>query len=179
MSAVNPYAPPRSRVADVYEDADEFQPVKTWSGEGRIGRLRYLAHLTGGYLVFAVVAGVLSAGLGAARMPGAITVVTSVGAIVYFVFALLKNIQRSHDMNWSGWWGLVALIPVVGLIWVFGSGTKGSNRYGAPPPANTLGIKVLGLLFPIVATIGIIAAIALPAYSNYVKKAKAVQLNQH
>lgn len=176
MSAVNPYAPPRARVADVYQDADEFQPVKTWSGEGRIGRLRYLAHLTGGYILFAMLAGAVSGVLGAARMPTAATVIVSIGAIIYFIFAVLKNIQRSHDMNWSGWWGLVALIPVVGLIWMFVSGTKGSNQYGAPPPPNTFGVKVLGLLLPIIFTIGVVAAIALPAYSEYVKRAKTAQV---
>ena len=51
MSAVNPYAPPQAAVADVDDHALEEQPVRTWSSRGRVGRLRYLAHITGGYLV--------------------------------------------------------------------------------------------------------------------------------
>ena len=42
---------------------------------------------------------------------------------------------------------LLALIPFVGLIWIFKGGTPGSNRFGAPAPANTLGVKILGLLW--------------------------------
>jgi uncharacterized membrane protein YhaH (DUF805 family) len=48
--------------------------------------------------------------------------------------------KRLHDRNRSGWFQLVALIPVVGLVWTIVeiaclSGTPGPNRYG-PPPAR-------------------------------------------
>ena len=67
---------------------------------------------------------------------------------------------------------------MVGFIWVFKAGTPGANAYGAPPPPNTTVIKIFGLIGPVIGTIamvGILAAVALPAYQGYVAKAKAMQ----
>jgi len=59
MSA-NPYEAPKTAVAD-YEAAQEFQEVKIWSASGRIGRLRYMAYGTGGWLVAGLVFGIFAA----------------------------------------------------------------------------------------------------------------------
>ena len=74
---------------------------------------------------------------------------------------------------------LLILIPLLGMIWgfiwLFGRGTPHANRYGPPPPPNSLGVKILGTVLPINFIVGILAAIALPAYSDYVKRAQAAQ----
>ncbi len=74
-------------------------------------------------------------------------------------------------MDWSGWTVLLTLIPLVGLIWVFKRGSEGTNGYGAPPPPNTTGVKILGLLLPILFVVGMLAAIAIPAYVEYTRRA--------
>ena len=176
MSAVNPYAPPGAAVADVGDDDGTVQPVRTWSAQGRVGRLRFLAHLTAAYILVVFLSFAAGMVMGAARMPKGATAVGVILGGVYLVFAVLKAIQRSHDMDWSGWTALLALVPLVGLIWIFKGGTPGSNRYGAPPPSNTLGVKILGLLFPVLVFVGLLAAIALPAYSDYQKRARAAQV---
>jgi uncharacterized membrane protein YhaH (DUF805 family) len=200
----NPYAPPAAAVADVV-DADDmaFQPVKIFSRTGRIGRLRYLAYLTGGYLVFTFMIGIVSVILAGAvkglGLPAIMLSPVPLIAIAFFAgFTILCGIQRSHDMNWPGWTALLLLIPpialrmsapgrpglnlslslislVLALIWTFVPGTKGPNRFGPPPVPNTLGVKILGLLLPVIAVIGILAAIAIPQYQNYVKRAQATQ----
>lgn len=48
------------------------------------------------------------------------------------------SVKRWHDRGHSGWWVLVALIPVIGWLWMliangFLQGTPGPNRYGADP----------------------------------------------
>jgi uncharacterized membrane protein YhaH (DUF805 family) len=53
--------------------------------------------------------------------------------VIYSVFAV--DIKRLHDMDRSGWYSLINLIPVVGtliiLIWLgFFKGTEGENRFG-------------------------------------------------
>ena len=178
MSTANPYAPPRAAVADVIDDGGGVQPVQMWSSQGRIGRLRFLAHMTGAYLVLILVAFVLGAIFGLIGLPKVASVVGGLGGLVYMVFALLKTIQRSHDMDWSGWTCLLALIPFVGLVWIFKGGSQGSNRFGAPAPANTTGVKILGLVLPVLMFIGIIlaVAVAVPAYDKYVQRAKAAQM---
>lgn len=173
---MNPYAAPRAAVADVYGNDGEVQPVKVFSSRGRVGRMRYLAYSLVGYL-FLIVAGILVGIVaGAVGKGSAAGTLGMLLAIPYFLFFVLLTIQRSHDMDWTGWTVILALIPLVGLIWVFKSGTQGNNRFGAPPPPNTLMVKIGALIFPVLMVIGITAAIALPAYQGYVQRAKASQV---
>ncbi len=161
----NPYAAPRAAVSDV-ETVQEFQEVRLWSASGRIGRLRYIAYAVGGTLLGAALAGALVAFMGGI---GAILAVLVY--IAMLVFSVLTMIQRSHDMDWSGWTVLLSLIPFVGLIWLFKAGSEGVNDYGAPPPPNTTAVKILALILPILFIVGILAAIAIPAYAEYTRRA--------
>jgi uncharacterized membrane protein YhaH (DUF805 family) len=171
MDTTNRFAPPGAQVDDIAIAADGVQPVRLWPPKGRIGRLRLLAYGVGLYVFFIVVTFV--AALGAGFMHKSPTTATVVGLLVYFVGAALLLIQRSHDMDLSGWWSIAAFIPLIGLFWLFKSGTAGANRWGAPPPPNGIGVKIIGLFFPVLALIGILAAVALPAYQQYNLRAKA------
>ena len=49
---------------------------------------------------------------------------------------LAVAVKRWHDRDKSGWWALVYLIPLIGLLWtLLGNGlrrgTPGPNRFGA------------------------------------------------
>jgi uncharacterized membrane protein YhaH (DUF805 family) len=162
----NRYAAPRAAVSDI-EAEQEYQDIRMWSASGRVGRLRYLAYTTGASLLAGAAAGVLGGALGSLGMIVALLVY-----IVAVVFTVIIAIQRSHDMDWSGWTVLLAIIPFVAFIWVFKPGSAGTNSYGAPPPPNTTGVTILGLLLPILFVVGILAAIAIPAYADYTKRAQ-------
>lgn len=172
MNASNPYAPPGTEVADVGADAG-VQPIRLWPPSGRIGRLRFLAYSFGAWLVSTLVA--LIAGFVFGALGHGLEFVPMLSTLAYVVLSVLLLVQRSHDMNLSGWFSLLALIPLVGLVWLFKGGTKGANRFGAPPPPNTLGVKILGAAFPLIFVVGILAAVALPAYQQYAAKARAAQ----
>ena len=49
-------------------------------------------------------------------------------------------VRRLHDTNRSGWWLLIALIPIVGgivlLVFLCLDGTRGINQFGQDPKAN-------------------------------------------
>jgi uncharacterized membrane protein YhaH (DUF805 family) len=173
MDEGNRFAPPLAQVADVAHDG-EVQPIRLWPPSGRIGRLRFLAYGLGLYAIFGALSvawGYLAAGT--SSVGPVLVVLGYVGLLAYFVAAIILIIQRSHDMNLSGWWTLAAFIPLVGLVWVFKAGTRGANRWGAPPPPNGLAVRVFGLLLPIVFTIGIVAAIVIPADQAYAVRAGA------
>ncbi len=175
MASPNPYAPPRADVADVPAE-EAFQPVKIWSARGRVGRLRYLSYQGVAYLlmlVLAFVGGVAGAML---QSPGLMVGLMVVGFVPYLVLTVLLTIQRCHDMDWTGWASLLVLIPLVGLLFWFVPGTPGANRFGGPPPPNGTGVKVLvwgGVVAMLL--VGVLAAIALPAYQGYVQRARAAQ----
>ena len=178
MTAEDRFAPPRARVDDMPspDASGGYQPVKIWTTKGRIGRLRLLAYSVGGYIVLTIAMFIFGLGSMLAGQLNA-ALLSTVGMVLlvvpYMLMLGLLYAQRSHDMGWSGWTSLAAFIPLVGLIWVFKAGTPGANAYGNPPPPNTLSIKLLGLALPIVATVGILAAVALPAYQQYSQRAKA------
>jgi uncharacterized membrane protein YhaH (DUF805 family) len=61
--------------------------------------------------------------------------------LIYFLFdlaiilpSIAVGIRRLHDLDRSGWWILLSLIPIVGpiilIIWYCGKGTDGANRFG-------------------------------------------------
>ncbi len=164
--AVNPYAAPRAAVGDA---AEETQPVRIFSVSGRVGRVRYIGYLIGLYILF----GVLAFLVALVAAPLAIVV-----WLAYMVLAFMLTIQRCHDFNTTGWLSLVSLIPLVNFIFWFIPGTEGTNRYGPRTPPNSTLTIVLVWILPAIAIIGIVAAIAIPAYQSYVKRAQQVEMRR-
>jgi hypothetical protein len=91
------------------------------------------------------------------------------------IVGVMLTIQRCHDFDVSGWLSLLLIVPVAPLLFWIIPGTKGANRFGAPTPPNSTGVVVLALILPILFFVGIIAAIALPAYQSYVERARMAQ----
>ena len=68
---------------------------------------------------------------------GLIYLVVALGLLVP---ALAAGVRRLHDTNRSGWWLLLALIPIVGaiilIVFLASAGDAGDNQYGPPPATN-------------------------------------------
>ena len=174
LSSNNPYAPPTARVQDIHDNS-QTQPIKLWSAAGRMGRLRYIGWSVLGSLAImpvAAIAGVLAAAIGSQAV---LYVLLGAAYIAYIVVWGVWTVQRCHDMDWSGWAALLMIIPLVGLIFWFVPGTPGKNRFGAPPPPNPRGMAWVVAIPIVLFVVGILAAIALPAYNDYAKRARAVQ----
>ncbi len=174
-TTVSPYSTPKSDVGDGYE---EFAELKVFSVSGRIGRLRYLAWSAAMFFAFLGVYMIAAVGMAISPIIGGI--LTTIVVIAAMVVSIQIGVQRLHDIGWSGWLWLLMLVPLVNLaisvIMLVVPGTTDANRFGPPPPPNTTGVKVLAfswLLFPVV--IGILAAISIPAYQDYVKRAQEAQ----
>lgn len=148
--------------------AGDFSP---WSASSRIGRARLLAYSLVLQLA-AMVAALPLTVLGGAG--GLLIIVVLFGACIANIALMVR---RSHDLDLSGWWTIVAvLVPFAVLYWVFRAGTAGPNRYGVPPPPNTTGVLVLAWVLPLFFVVGVLAAIALPAYRDYTVKAKVADV---
>ncbi|MEV7447895.1 DUF805 domain-containing protein [Streptomyces nigra] len=69
------------------------------------------------------------------------TIGSGVLAIIYEVAVLLPSlavgVRRLHDTDRSGWWLLIALIPLVGaiilLVFLASDGKSEANKYGLNP----------------------------------------------
>jgi len=172
MQNANPYNAPKAQVADAR--SDEVGEIKVFSASGRIGRLRYIGYTIGLPWLILIVAGFAGGLLGKATDPAVGVVIIAVCYLLALVTVVLLTIQRAHDFDKSGWLALVMIIPLVNFIFWFIPGTDGENRYGRKPPPNGVLAVIVALIVPI-AIVGIIAAVALPAYQDYVKRAQTQQ----
>lgn len=159
--STNPYVAPRAAVDDAPE---EYQPVRVFSVSGRIGRARYLAYTLGISLLLGIVGGALSAAIGEAA------IYVAYGAI--FVISIMLTIQRSHDFNTTGWLAPLGLVPLVNLIFLIIPGTDGPNRFGGKTPPNGALTLIAAWIIPVVFVVGIVAAVSIPAYQDYVKRSQ-------
>ncbi len=169
----NPYQAPGTAVGDT---PAEYGQIDVFSVAGRLGRVRYIGYSIGitllGYALIAVGVGVGSA-FGNPLPAMMIGVTAMVGMLV---IAVMLTVQRCHDFNMSGWLALVSVVPLAPLLFWIVPGTPGANRYGNPPPPNTTGVVVLTLSLSLIFAIGIVAAVALPAYVAYQKGAQLDQV---
>ena len=121
--------------------------------------------------------GVVAIGFQMSEVLGAILGVLALVAMA--VVSVQIGVQRLHDIGWSGWLWLVNFVPVVGsvfaILMLVVPGTQGANRYGAPPPPNSRGVIALAWCALLVPIIGIVAAISIPAYQDYVDTAQGME----
>ena len=58
-------------------------------------------------------------------------------ALGTFIPSLAVTVRRLHDLNKSGWYYFIFLIPLVGsiilLVWFFTEGNRYTNNYGEDP----------------------------------------------
>lgn len=165
-AAATPYATPKAAVAEALPD---FGELKAFTTDGRIGRLRYLAWSMVLMLACLPLFGIAGGFFAASEILGGLLMV--VVGIAVAVVGIMFGVQRLHDIGWSGWLLLVTLVPIVGgvfsLLMFIIPGSTAANRFGPPPPPNSRAVKILALLWVAIIVIGIVAAIALPAYMGY------------
>jgi uncharacterized membrane protein YhaH (DUF805 family) len=173
MMQANPYAAP---TADLLVDNDgSYGNAQIFSFSARAGRLRYLARMgiftLASYLVFGF-AFVAQATPDAVNSPSFWSVNIAY-LIVSIFFGVMFGLQRLHDLDRKGWWLLLSFVPLVnvalGIYLTFGRGTQGANAFGAPPPPNTLGVKLAACIFPLLLllmVVGVATQVAQLAATN-------------
>lgn len=83
-------------------------------------------------------------GMTSGSEPSALGTLLTVALVVVFaIFSLSVNVRRWHDLNKSGWWVLINLVPLVGGLYAFillgfMSGDQGPNSYGPPPEEGAI-----------------------------------------
>ena len=177
----NPYNAPGATLSNPASTDETYTP-SMFSVHGRIGRVRYWAYSFFSVFLFGIVVAIAVGVLTRASSGGQ---VGSIGKIIigllYYIPMIFVTIvmakRRLNDLDHSGWLAIIMLVPIVNFFFalylLFASGSAGTNQYGPMPSKNTWVHVIAGFMIPIIAVIGILAAIALPAYQQYVQRAKA------
>ena len=105
---------------------------------GRMRRIHYFLYGLAGGLIFSVAYLIVAFAFGAMFDSFAVSLVLLIPCyIAYMWFTLAIGVKRLHDIDKSGWYLLILLIPIVNFIWalymLFADGTVGPNRFGADP----------------------------------------------
>ncbi len=93
------------------------------------------------YWMFALVNLLVSVVIGVlANMVSALSVLPWVYMLAIFTPHLAVGVRRLHDTGRSGWWGLLALIPLIGtiivLVFFCQDSQPGDNAYGPNPKTS-------------------------------------------
>ncbi|MGE0499026.1 MAG: DUF805 domain-containing protein [Ramlibacter sp.] len=107
-----------------------MKPEQFFNVRGRISRGQFWLQSLFFWIVLYLLSSVF--GPSAAGM-----VVWCLNGIVLVVLTMLC-IRRLHDRNYSGWWLMVVLVPVVGALWLswqlaLRRGVAQDNRWGPDP----------------------------------------------
>lgn len=117
--------------------------------QGRVNRAKFWLVHVAMWVVSGVVTGIIFGDAALSSDPEAAlrSMGTVPGLVLLVVYVLMVwtglavGVKRWHDRNKSGWWVLIALVPVIGGLWYliecgFLPGTQGPNAYGSDPLAS-------------------------------------------
>lgn len=91
-------------------------------------------------IIFAIVATMIDGGLGTNMAPLPYGYIYIAYCLVTFIPGLAVSVRRLHDVGKSGWWIFIALVPLIGAIWLLvlycTDSQPGDNEYGPSPKAQ-------------------------------------------
>jgi uncharacterized membrane protein YhaH (DUF805 family) len=106
--------------------------------DGRARRMEYWMFVLFNCLIV-VVLSVVDTVVGIFSLGNSIGALTGLYWLVVLVPSIAVTVRRLHDTDRSGWWALLALLPLLGTIVLFVfcvlDGTPGANRFGENPKA--------------------------------------------
>ncbi len=168
------YAPPRSAGGEASSGGTvDPAPLLSLSFEGRMGRLSYF---NAGALAWVGIAliGIMAAVLLPMFRSMLVLIPVGIVGVVFGLWSLRVTATRLHDFNFSGWWGLLTLIPYLGfvatLVLLAVPGTDDDNDYGEKPRQGNGLVAVVILIVSVIAVLAI-ARVAMSSYDQYSERA--------
>ena len=117
---------------------EAFKKYAVFGGRSRRKEYWYL-------VLFNIIVGVVLAGidvlLGTFSFAQNIGLLSAIYSLAVLIPSLAVTVRRLHDIDRSGWWIFINLIPLIGaivlLVFAVSEGTLGNNRYGPNPKEAT------------------------------------------
>lgn len=114
-------------------------PLKRYAQfTGRSRRKEYWMYIL--LIIVATVVAMIVDGIIGMQVAGPYGPLYLIVALGTLIPSIAVAIRRLHDTDRSGWWVLIALVPLVGgiilIVFMATDGTKGPNRFGADPKTD-------------------------------------------
>ena len=107
---------------------------------GRSRRMEYWYFVLFNIIV-SIVLGVIDGLLGTSGSYAGAGLLSGIYGLAVLIPSLAVTVRRLHDTDRTGWWILIALVPLIGvivlLVFALLDSTPGSNRYGPNPKGAT------------------------------------------
>ena len=92
-------------------------------------------------IIVSIVLGWIDALLGTRGSYAGAGLLSGIYALAVIIPSLAVTVRRLHDIDRSGWWILIGLVPLIGaivlLVFALLDGTPGANQYGTNPKGAT------------------------------------------
>jgi uncharacterized membrane protein YhaH (DUF805 family) len=92
-------------------------------------------------IIVSIVLGWIDALLGTRGSYAGAGLLSGIYSLAVLIPSLAVTVRRLHDIDRSGWWILIGLVPLIGvivlLVFALLDGTPGDNRYGSNPKGVT------------------------------------------
>ena len=87
-------------------------------------------------IIIAIVLGIIEEVIGLSSEPGQ-GILTNIYSLAILLPSLAVGVRRLHDIGRTGWWLLIGLIPIIGvivlLVFAVQDSQPGTNQYGPNP----------------------------------------------
>ena len=107
---------------------------------GRSRRTEYWYFLLFNIIV-GIVLGLIDALLGTRSSSAGAGLLSGIYSLAVIIPTLAVTVRRLHDIDRTGWWILIGLVPLIGgivlLVFALLDSTPGSNQYGPNPKGAT------------------------------------------
>jgi uncharacterized membrane protein YhaH (DUF805 family) len=91
-------------------------------------------------LVVSLVLSAIDALLGTFSSSTNVGLLGGIYGLAIIIPSIAVSVRRLHDIDRTGWWVLISLVPVIGtivlLVFAVLDGTPGENRFGPNPKAS-------------------------------------------
>ena len=88
-------------------------------------------------LIVVIVLSLIDTLLGTFNVVQGVGLLSGIYGLAVLIPSLAVTVRRLHDIDRTGWWIFINLIPLIGtivlLVFAVTDGTLGSNRYGPNP----------------------------------------------
>ncbi len=97
------------------------------------------------FVLFNAIVGLVLSGLdtllGTFSSSANVGLLSGIYALAIIIPTLAVSVRRLHDIDRTGWWVLIHLVPVIGsivlLVFAVLDSTPGENRFGSNPKGST------------------------------------------